>query len=168
MARNAEVKARLFDRPRTEAMVVSIATRGPVTLIQEDIFFSVPTGRLKLRTIDGASGELIYYLRPDVSGPKLSRYERVPVENATALSALLGPALGVRGRVGKVRTLYLVGRTRVHLDQVDTLGDFIELEVVLQEGDSVESAFGEAAQLLARIGVEDTELESRAYIDLLT
>jgi adenylate cyclase len=168
MSRNAEVKARLLDRPRIEAMVASIATHGPVTLVQEDTFFPVSTGRLKLRTIDGASGELIYYLRPDVSGPKLSQYERVPVENATALSTLLRTALGVRGRVSKIRTLYLVGRTRVHLDQVDTLGDFIELEVVLQEGDSVETALDEAAQLLARIGVGDIELESRAYIDLLT
>jgi len=167
MAQNAEVKARLLDRRGTEALVAGIAARGPVILTQEDTFFPVPEGRLKLRTDGAASGELIYYLRPDVSGPKLSRYTRVPIENAAALSALLSAALGVRGRVSKVRTLYLIGRTRIHLDEVATLGDFIELEVVLQEGESAEAGLGEAAQLLERIGIRDSELEPRAYIDLL-
>ena len=43
----------------------------------------------------------------------------------------LGKALGVKGRVKKTRLLYMVGQTRVHVDEVEGLGNFMELEVSL-------------------------------------
>lgn len=76
--------------------------------------------------------ELIYYDRPDTEGPKLSSYEKSPIPSGSvpSLDAVLTQALGVSGMVKKTRHLFLVGQTRVHVDQVEGLGDFMELEVI--------------------------------------
>ena len=79
----------------------------------------------------------------------------------------LSLAYGVFGRVRKHRLLFLAGRTRIHLDRVEGLGDFLELEVVLEEGDSAIGARAEALELMARLGVERSSLVAVAYVDLL-
>ena len=83
------------------------------------------------------------------------------------LREALSQAYGQVGRVEKHRTLFIVGRTRVHLDQVKHLGHFLELEVVLQEGESPEAGVQEAHKLMARLGVEPSQLIEDAYVDLL-
>jgi len=74
---------------------------------------------------------------------------------------------GEVGRVRKARTLFLVGRTRIHLDEVEGLGHFMELEVVLREGESTEAGVREAHGLMERLGVKAAQLIDRAYVDLL-
>ncbi|PKU28596.1 c-jun-amino-terminal kinase-interacting protein 2 [Limosa lapponica baueri] len=81
--------------------------------------------------------------------------------------AVLGQALGVLGVVRKERLLYLVGQTRVHLDSVEGLGDFLELEVVLTEEQTVEDGERVAQQLMKELGIEEQDLISGAYLDLL-
>ncbi len=102
---------------------------------QQDFFYDVPNGRLKLRQFDdNTPAELIFCQRDDRDGPKVSfsYYSRNPVTNPEAMHALLAQALNTRGGiVNKERHLYIVGRQRIHLDRVDGLGDFIELEVLL-------------------------------------
>ena len=71
------------------------------------------------------------------------------------------------GRVKKRRTLFLVGRTRIHLDAVQGLGEFLELEVVLASDEQVESGVEEAHRLLERLGVQQSQLIDVAYVDLL-
>ncbi len=167
MARNVEIKARVHDREALAARVAAIADAGPSTIEQEDTFFHVPHGRLKLRTLSATIPELIYYERADEGGPKLSQYLRVPCPDAAGLIELLGSSLGIRGTVRKRRILYLAGQTRIHLDAVEELGDFLELEVVLRadqepaEGDAI------AHQLMHRLGVRQADLVAGAYIDLL-
>ncbi|MDT4826636.1 cyaB: putative adenylyl cyclase CyaB [compost metagenome] len=67
----------------------------------------------------------------------------------------------------KQRRLFLVGRTRVHLDRVEGLGEFLELEVVLQDGEPAEAGVAEAHALMARLGVAEDQLMQGAYVDLL-
>ncbi len=86
----------------------------------------------------------IFYRRDDRPGPKLSDYLVVPTSQPQALLELLSAAQGERGRVQKVRRPYEIGRTRVHLDRVEGLGDFLELEVVLQADDQSEDGETEA------------------------
>jgi adenylate cyclase class IV len=86
-------------------------------LEQEDTFFVCPRGRLKLRQFAGCpQAELIYYERPESSGPRESRYIVHPTADPEGLREVLSAALGVRGVVRKRRTVYLIGQTRVHLD----------------------------------------------------
>lgn len=167
MPRNVEIKARIESveaiAPRAEAL----AERGPEKIVQDDTFFPCVSGRLKLRAFPDGAGELIFYRRPDARGPKESSYVIAPVPDARRLREALSLAYGEAGRVRKVRTLYLAGRTRIHLDRVEGLGDFLELEVVLSEEEPARSGVAEATELMARLGVEPARCVEGAYVDLL-
>ena len=89
--------------------------------MQEDVFFQCAKGRLKLRILDEGQGELIHYLRDDVSGPKQSYYRVVPTSSPHELRLLLSAALGEAVVVRKTRALYLLGSTRIHLDKVERI-----------------------------------------------
>ncbi len=167
MGRNVEIKARVVDRTALARRVAAIADRGPTVIDQEDTFFPSPRGRLKLRRFADGRGELIYYRRPDAVDPEESRFVRTPVADPRSLAAALGGALGVRGVVKKKRTLYRMGRTRIHLDQVEGLGDFLELEVVLAAGEDPAAGRAVARELMDRLGIAEGDLAARAYIDLL-
>lgn len=81
---------------------------------------------------------MIYYERADTEGPKLCSYKKTDVqsENLNGLITVLSAALGTRCAVNKVRKLFLVGQTRVHVDNVEGLGDYMELEVSQQISNS--------------------------------
>jgi predicted adenylyl cyclase CyaB len=168
MARNIEIKARAqhFDQLRERA--AQLATDAPLIFRQQDFFYDVPRGRLKLRQFDdGTPAELIFYQRDDRDGPKASYYTRSPVTNPEAMHALLATALTTRGIVSKERHVYLSGRTRIHLDRVDGLGDFVELEVVLAQDDDEEGGHAEARAMFQSLGVSEADLVPVAYVDLL-
>ena len=167
MPRNIEIKARVADLPALEARAAAIADSGPVAIAQDDTFFRCDAGRLKLRAFADGTGELIFYRRADAGGPKTSSYFLSPTPAPDSLRDLLARAHGTAGRVRKQRTLYLVGRTRVHLDRVEGLGDFMELEVVLADDEAEDDGVREARALMARLGIADKALVSGAYVDLL-
>jgi predicted adenylyl cyclase CyaB len=164
---NIEIKAYARDfteiRRRTELL-----SDGPLEVIrQEDIFFNVPHGRLKLRLLASGQGQLIYYTRQDQEGPKRSDYHLSLTTDPENLRQVLSLAYGIRGVVRKTRYLYLVGQTRVHLDDVEGLGQFMELEVVLQEGQSDAQGQAIAEDLMASLGIERGDLLEGAYMDLI-
>ena len=167
MARNVEIKARVADLAAVERLARGIATEGPTDLSQDDTFFPCANGRLKLRELAPDHGQLIFYTRPDQSGPKLSDYSISETSSPGALRELLAQALGSAGRVRKRRRLYLVDRTRIHLDHVERLGSFVELEVVLAEGESAEQGVAVAHQIMKSLGIAESQLERGAYLDLL-
>lgn len=168
MPTNIEIKARLADLQRTQALVAAISDTPPQTLRQRDTFFQCSHGRLKLREIGHGQAELIFYTRPDSAAAKQSDYEITPVADPESLLGVLASALGVTQTVVKTRVLYLVGQTRVHLDSVDGLGDFLELEVVLRPGQEVADGQAVAADLMERLGIRDVDLCSTAYADMLS
>jgi adenylate cyclase class IV/uncharacterized glyoxalase superfamily protein PhnB len=167
MPRNIEIKARVVDPSALAAKVVALASEGPTLIEQDDTFFACSGGRLKLRAFPGGTGELIFYRRADQAGPKESFYVRSPTPSPDSLREALTLAHGQAGRVRKKRRLYLVGRTRVHLDEVEQLGHFLELEVVLADGESAEDGMGEAHALITSLGIEPAQLVDQAYVDLL-
>ena len=167
MARNVEIKAHIESVEALLPRVQAIADGGPTEILQDDTFFHCQNGRLKLRAFSKTSGELIFYRRPDSAGPKESFYVISPTASPDTLREALSLAYGQAGRVRKHRTLFMVGRTRIHLDRVDGLGDFLELEVVLSEGESTETGMRIADELLARLGISSKQLIERAYVDLL-
>jgi adenylate cyclase class IV len=167
MARNIEIKAHVADLPALTARVAAIADSGPVAIAQDDTFFRCENGRLKLRDYGDGSGDLIFYRRPDQGGPKASFYVLSPTASPATLREALTLAHGVSGRVVKQRTLFMVGRTRVHLDRVQGLGDCMELEVVLEDGEACEVGVREAQAWMARLGIGSEALIEGAYVDLL-
>ena len=167
MARNVEIKARVADLAAIEQRARAIASEGPVDLVQDDTFYRCEQGRLKLRRFPDGRGELIHYHRADDQGPKLSDYVIAPSAEPDKLHEALARSNGVLGRVLKRRRLYLVGNTRVHLDQVEGLGAFVELEVVLGDGETAEQGEAIAQRILRELGIDRSQLVAGAYFDLL-
>lgn len=166
MARNIEIKARISNIGMLESKVAKIAGNGPTEIFQDDTFFQCDTGRLKLRVLSDKHGELIFYRRENQAGPKESFYVRSQTDEPETLRETLSLAYGVVGRVRKHRTLYLVGRTRIHLDRVEALGHFLELEVVLSDSEPSQVGIEIAHRLLNQLGIEPSQLIEAAYVDM--
>jgi predicted adenylyl cyclase CyaB len=167
MPTNIEVKARVRDFSSLKARAESLSETPVQTIPQVDTFFLTQRGRLKLRELGPEAAQLIYYERPDQGGPKRSDYDIFETQDPEHLKSVLGRALGVRGVVKKVRHLFRIGQTRLHLDDVEGLGRFMELEVVLMPEQSEAQGRAVAARLLSELGIEETDLLEAAYMDLL-
>ena len=168
MPANVEIKARIDSVEALLPLAQALSDDDHPQLIrQDDTFFDAPHGRLKLRVFGDGSGELIQYQRADADGPKLSDYILAPAPEPESLREALTRALGLLGRVRKERLLLLVGATRIHLDRVEGLGDFLELEVTLQDGQTEAEGRTIAQGLMAALQITPSQLVSGAYLDLL-
>lgn len=166
MNSNVEIKARVRDAARLRHLAESITDQPECVLHQEDTFFRVPKGRLKLRVLALNVGELIYYERPDQQGPKQCLYRIYRTIDPEGLKATLAASLGVLGIVRKRRTLFMSGQTRIHLDEVEGLGDFMELEFVLRPGQDPQEGQRTCRELMRKLEIRDEDLQDAAYIDL--
>jgi predicted adenylyl cyclase CyaB len=167
MPSNIEIKARVNDWSDLRRRVEALAD-GPVQIIDQlDTFFDSARGRLKLRYLSPQRGELIAYDRPDVAHLKASRYLIFATAEPDHLREVLTRALEVAGTVRKRRYLYLVGQTRVHLDEVDGLGQFLELEVVMRPDETDEEGSEIARELMVKLGVKQRDLIAGAYVDMM-
>ncbi|ADW72401.1 MULTISPECIES: class IV adenylate cyclase [Rahnella] len=167
MARNIEIKARVDDFSALYEKIALLSDGLPDIIEQDDTFFVCPHGRLKLRTLAPDRGELIFYQRPDKAGPKTSFYTLSETHDPDSLRETLTLAYGAAGRVIKQRTLFMIGQTRLHLDRVKGLGDYLEFEVVLADDETPEQGIVIAEDLLERLGIDRQELVDQAYVDLL-
>lgn len=167
MARNIEIKAKVDDFSALYEKIALISDGLPDIIEQDDTFFICPHGRLKLRTLAVDRGELIFYQRPDQAGPKTSFYMLSETHDPDSLRETLTLAYGAAGRVIKQRTLFMLGQTRLHLDRVKGLGDYLEFEVVLEDSETPEQGIAIAEDLLERLGIDRQELVDQAYVDLL-
>jgi adenylate cyclase, class 2 len=144
----------------------SLSAESHGALHQRDTYFRAPNGRLKLREEDGAAAHLVAYERSDLAAQRESRYRIVPVADAEQMRVALAGALGVQIEVFKERRLFVWGDVRIHLDRVQELGDFIELEAVISSPDSDLSAAGKIATLRRAFEIEDASLIGSSYCDL--
>jgi predicted adenylyl cyclase CyaB len=167
MPSNIEIKASVRDLSRITGLAAALSDTPAVKIEQHDTFFSSPQGRLKLRQFSPDKGELIFYRRADVAGTKQSDYVIAPTDSPASLLAVLSAALGTQQTVSKTRTLFQVGQTRVHLDSVVGLGAFVELEVMLRDGQPPEEGHQIARELMIALEIEERDLVDRAYADLL-
>ncbi|KAL4711367.1 hypothetical protein ACJJTC_019208 [Scirpophaga incertulas] len=170
--RNVEIKAKVSDVKKLCELAENLS-KGPPTLInQDDTFYKVNEGRLKMRRYSDSSATLVRYNRDNENGPKLCDYDllqfsEIENEKANLLDKMLINCLGIRGRVIKERKLYMVGQTRIHIDHVQGLGDFMELEVVLCPDQTLEEGQSIAKNLQLQLGVRNEDLIHCAYVDLL-
>jgi predicted adenylyl cyclase CyaB len=172
MPANIEVKAALKNRASTIATAERLANCGPEVILQEDVFFRCEDARLKLRIFhsvngDATHGELIRYQRENRREARRSQYSIARTQDPQILHDILKGTLGVIGTVKKTRTLYLAGQTRIHIDEVEELGDFLELEVVLREGQTEAEGKRIGDDLLREFEINPQDLIAEAYIDLL-
>ena len=170
--RNIEIKARLRDVDAAHRALAQYGAARAETLHQRDVYFYARRGRLKLRIITHATAttpgaELIAYERADAARPRASTYERIPVPHADALLRGLDATLGRRGEVRKTRDVFLHTNVRIHLDDVVGLGNFVEIEAVVDATHAEPACHAQAATWMQRLGIRPDDIEPRAYIDLL-
>ena len=166
-SRNVELKARLHDPLRARETAQRLATRHLGSMHQIDTYFRCAHGSLKLRQIDGLSAELISYVRADSTAPRASDYFVVPLSNPETVKQALAAALGVSVVVDKRREVYLYHAVRIHLDNVTSLGWFLEFEAVL--GPHVDDAAGHAQveHLRKEFEIMPADVVAVSYSDLL-
>jgi adenylate cyclase class IV len=176
MARNLELKVRCEDEARFAEIKRRALEAGAepfVALRQIDAYFSAPNGRLKLREIEpdagNASAELIGYRRPDTVASRWSEYERavLPLDAAQGVKRALAAACDVWAVVKKRRDVGILGRTRIHLDQVEGLGLFAELETVIAEGEEESVVHAEHVSIVWLLGLESLPVVAGSYSDLI-
>ena len=148
MAKNLELKLKVKSHEAILKAIKKIGAKRAATLNQTDTYFKIDSGLLKLREFDGKN-ELIKYLRNEAEGERWSDYQVLNVEgeNVKEFFASLFPVETV---VKKIRELYLFDDTRIHLDTVDSLGCFIELETLVIKGDEADAKkrFDKTVELL--------------------
>jgi adenylate cyclase class IV len=174
LAANVETKARCADLRGVAQLAAEIGARYEGRLDQMDTYFNAARGRLKLRELThttpggqiSTSAELIRYQRPDKSGARVSMYERTELADPESCRVRLEEEVGVRGRVSKRRELWLLGATRIHLDQVEGLGMFVELETVTA-GTPAEADRLEHDRIAAALGLDSRPTVAGSYIDLV-
>jgi homotetrameric cytidine deaminase len=165
--RNVELKARDPDPARTLALALEAGAEDLGEIAQRDTYFSGARERLKLREQDPGESELIAYGRPNETQARVSEYRRVPVGDAGALREALDASLGTLVVVDKRRRLLLWEGVRIHLDEVDGLGSFLELEAVAPEGSDLSAERAKVERLRGELGVDDGNLVATGYSDLL-
>ena len=159
--RNLEIKAVDADPSATLQAALDFGAEDGGWLHQRDTYFRAVQGRLKLREALPEPAELIAYARAELAGPKVSLYRVVPVVDHLAMIDALTDSLGVRVVVEKARRLLRWRNVRIHLDRVDSLGDFVELEAVAASPGGWEVERDRVEQLRAALGIADEQLVAR-------
>src|SRR5688572_7763454 len=124
---NIEIKARCTDPSFIREYLRSRGAVFKGTDNQTDTYFKVNHGRLKLRE-GNIENNLIYYERTNQAGPKGSKFHLVKVEDATGLKEVLTKSSGVKAIVNKQREIWYIDNVKFHIDVVEELGSFIEIE----------------------------------------
>jgi homotetrameric cytidine deaminase len=163
--RNVELKARDPEPARTLELALALGASDQGKITQRDTYFGGSRARVKLREQAPGDDELIAYRRPDDRETRVSEYLRVAVPDALGLKEVLDAAYGTRVVVAKRRRLLLWDNARIHLDEVEGLGSYLELEGLV-DGE-VEAARGLVERLRGELRVEDANLVSGSYSDLL-
>ena len=165
MPTNLELKATFQNLKSAEKIARAIGAKRRGVLRQTDTYFKVARGRLKLREMNGARAELIYYVRRDARSKRYSRYEVIPIRDATSVKRLCRILFGQRTVIKKTRILYLYKNARIHIDRVGRLGSYLEFEVIVEKGKK--QAQWLMSQLMKDFGISKRSIRAGSYSDLL-
>jgi adenylate cyclase class 2 len=165
--RNVELKARDGDPGTSLAICRRIGAEDRGEIHQVDTYFHVPSGGLKLREENPGRPHLVQFARADEPRERESRYWITEVADAPALLDVLGAALGIRAVVVKRRRLFLWRDVRIHLDAVEGLGTFVELEAVAAPESDLTAEHRRVVELRGELGITDERLVATGYADQL-
>ncbi len=164
---NIEIKARCNRQEALRKMLLEAGAEFRGTDHQKDTYFQVSTGRLKLRE-GNIENQLIHYRRENKEGPKQADVLLFPSLPGSALKEILTTALGILVVVDKTREIYFIGNVKFHIDHVDGLGHFMEIEAIDREGTIGRKKLQEQChRYLTLFGIRDEDLVACSYSDLL-
>lgn len=160
--KNVEIKARCSEPGNIRDVLRAEGADFKGKDHQTDTYFKVEFGRLKLRE-GSIENNLIYYQRPDTAEPKRSDIRLVAVEHPAKMKALLTSALDIQTAVEKQREIYFINNVKFHIDIVEKLGDFVEIEAIDKDGSISETKLRKQCEYymqLFDISVDDLVAES--------
>ncbi|MEK7655598.1 MAG: class IV adenylate cyclase, partial [Patescibacteria group bacterium] len=165
--KNIELKVKVDN---IKPLVRSLRTLGAHfagTLKQKDTYYNCHEGRLKIREINGKEFMFIHYNRPDTASHKISDFEILELTKSQCLKLknILGSSLGIKVTVDKTRKLWMYKNTRIHLDDVNGLGKFLELESKITTSES--HAKKEYDALIEALSLNNFIKIKKSYSDLL-
>jgi len=165
--RNIEVKIRVRELAPIRAAALAAGARSRGVEAQIDRYYELAGGRrVKLRVRDGGTAEMIRYDRPETSGVRASTYEVTPVRDADA-GVCMVPKDAPVSIVRKRRELLVIDNVRIHLDDVDGLGTFLELEAVVDPVHDDDACRRQVCALLDALGLATTEPIRASYGELV-
>jgi len=164
--KNLELKSKCVNMEKLRRLIFELGAEYQKTMHQIDTYFNIPKGRLKLREIDGETAQLVYYERADENASRYSNYSIVEITDASGFKRMMMDALGVKAIVDKMRELWIYGNTRIHVDDVDDLGHFVELETVITNQTNTE-AQAEHNFVKRALEIDDAEIVPVSYSDLI-
>lgn len=164
---NVEIKARTSNAAFIREYLQKKGADFKGTDVQTDTYFKVPAGRLKLRQ-GKIENNLIYYDRPNQEGPKQSDFMLTAVQDGEALKAMLQKALGVKVAVTKTREIYYIDNIKFHIDELEGLGSFVEIEAGNKLANvSVEKLHEQCRFYMEEFGIREEDLLSNSYSDMV-
>lgn len=165
---NIEIKARTSQAGLVRSVLKDQEATFIGTDLQTDTYFHVAHGRLKLRE-GNIEQNLIWYNRADEKGPKQSSFQLVDTRTVPAIKELLTAALGIKVIVAKSREIYYIGNVKFHIDQVQGLGSFVEIEAGnLQDPSlSVATLQEQCNSFMVLFGIQAEDLLDCSYSDLM-
>ena len=164
---NVEIKARCNNPGRIRQLLEEQEADFKGTDHQTDTYFEVPEGRLKLRQ-GSIEQNLIYYQRPDSASPKASNINLVSAEHPKELHQLLTNALPTLVVVEKKREIYFIDNVKFHIDEVEQLGNFVEIEAIDEDGSvGNEKLHAQCQKYLSLFDIQEEDLVAESYSDML-
>jgi adenylate cyclase class IV len=165
--RNIELKASDPDPSASLGVCRVLGAEDRGVIAQCDTYFAVTHGGLKLREEQPGRPHLVQFERASEPQQRESRYRIIEVSDGEALRAALAAAIGIRGVVVKRRHLLLWESVRIHLDEVEQLGTFIELEAVAAQDSDLTYEHRLVAELRDALGITDGRLVALGYAEQL-
>ncbi|MFT3823180.1 MAG: class IV adenylate cyclase [Chitinophagaceae bacterium] len=164
---NIEIKARTSNTDAIRRFLLDNGAMFHGTDLQTDTYFNVQQGRLKLRE-GNIENNLIYYQRIDQHGPKQSDFQLTQVADAAGLKAMLSAAIGIKIVVQKKREIYFIENIKFHLDELEGLGQFVEIEASNKNYSlPVEKLHEQCNYYLQAFRIEEKDLLQHSYSDML-
>jgi predicted adenylyl cyclase CyaB len=164
---NIEIKARCHDPDRVRSVLKTHDARYAGRDHQIDTYYEAPQGRLKLRQ-GNIENALIAYDRVDQSGPKTSDVLLYKTADSDGLKAILDKTLKTRIVVDKQRDIYFLDNVKFHVDEVEGLGNFVEIEVIDETGSaSKEELRRQCERYITLLGITEDDLLTHSYSDML-
>ena len=164
---NVEIKARCQDPAAIRIYLQSVQAEFKGTDHQCDTYFNVKNGRLKLRE-GNIENNLIYYERENKPGPKHSDFSLLKVEEADKLKDMLRTSMGIKVIVKKIREIYYIRNVKFHIDSIEGLGSFVEIEAGNMLADlSPEELRAQCEDYMEKFNINETDLVDMSYSDML-
>lgn len=166
MAINIEFKAKVTHHHLLATLAAEMGAEKKATLLQHDTYFKVNNGRKKIRHIAGSHNELITYFRADARGARESRYFVKRLIFPVITKFILMIKHGILAEVKKERELWIWKSVRIHLDRVEGLGEFVELEAVVDIAGSMEEAELQCRKTMDNLRITEDNMISSSYCDM--